>query len=493
MLPILTPSEMAAADRRAIDGGTPEVDLIARAGRRLAWRARALLGGVYGRRVVVLCGRGNNGADGRVAAAVLRGWGVGVDIVAVSSRAGSAGAGSAGVDRLAVGTAIGRADLVVDAMYGTGFRGVLEGDAAWCAAATNRAAAIVLAADIPSGVDGATGRVDGPAVSADATLCFQALKPGLVFEPGRGLAGEIDVVDLGIDLGAVQLHLATAADVVRPRRAPDAHKWSNAVLVVGGSPGMTGAPMLAARGAARSGAGMVVAALPGAAATGASGTEIVTRSLPAGPDGDFGDDAARLAAAATSRFAAVVVGPGLARSTGGDALAARLVAETAAGIVVDAGALDVLAADPAPLRVRRAAGLAPAILTPHAGEYARLARRDVAAAGGRVDAARDLAAALGAIIVLKGPGTVVADPDGRVVVVGPGSAALATAGTGDVLAGVIAAALAAGVDPFAAAWTGAVVHGRAGDLTGYGDATLASDVIGALPVAWGIQPDSKGS
>ncbi len=488
MLPILTPTEMAAADRGAIEAGTSEADLVARAGRRLAWRARALLGGVYGRRVVVLCGRGNNGADGRVAAALLRGWGVGVDIVPVG-----AGAVGAGVDRFAVGRAIERADLVIDAMYGTGFRGVLEGDAAWCATTANGAGATVLAADIPSGVDGATGRVAGPAIVADATLCFQALKPGLVFEPGRHHAGVIEVVDLGIDLGPVAVHLATAADVVRPRRAADAHKWSNAVLIIGGSAGMTGAPMLAARGAARSGAGMVVAALPGAAAAAASGTEIVTRSLPATVEGDFDADAARIAVAGTGRFAAVVVGPGLVRSVGGDAIAARLVAETATTIVVDAGALDVLAGDAAPLRVRRAAHLPPAILTPHEGEYARLARRSVDSVGDRVAAARDLAASLGAIVVLKGPGTVVADPGGRAVVVGPGSAALATAGTGDVLAGVIGAALAAGLDPFAAAWTGAVVHGRAGDLTGFGDATLASDVIAALPVAWGIQPDSKGS
>src|SRR5690349_16601215 len=176
---------MGEADRRAIASGTPEAVLIERAGNAVAWAVRRELGGVYGRRAVVVCGKGNNGADGRVAARVLRGWGIGVDVFALAD----------GIDEAAFERATARADVLVDAMFGTGFRGALEGDAARAVTTVREAGAIVVAVDIPSGVDGLTGLSAGPHAAAQRTVCFAALKPGLLFEPGRSASGRVDIVD----------------------------------------------------------------------------------------------------------------------------------------------------------------------------------------------------------------------------------------------------------------------------------------------------------
>jgi ADP-dependent NAD(P)H-hydrate dehydratase / NAD(P)H-hydrate epimerase len=469
MLPVLTPAEMTAADRAAIAAGTSEATLVERAGRALALLARQMLGGSYGRRVVVLAGPGNNGADGKIAAAVLRRWGVRVAVIDVPLV----------VDRSVAERALSRATLVIDAMYGTGLRRPLADDAAWLVAQLEHRR--VLAADIPSGVDGATGLIGSVAARAERTCCFQALKVGLLFEPGRSQAGEVGVVDLGIPV-MTSTYAVTTADVVVTKRAPDAHKWSRSVLVVGGSGGMIGAPLLAARAALRSGAGMVVVGLAGVAARRASAAEIVTREYPSDPDGSFAGEAASRIVRDAARFGSVVVGPGLGRSIGADSVAARAIAEVATQLVVDADAINVLAADPAPLRVRHAAGLPMPVFTPHSREYERLVGRRPD--DDRIEAARSLAARLGGVVLLKGPGTVVAHPNGQARVVRAGGTELATAGTGDVLAGVIAARLAAGDDAFTAAWSAAAVHAEAGRRSVAGDGTVASDVVEALPVAW---------
>ncbi len=224
---------------------------------------------------------------------------------------------------------------------------------------------------------------------------------------------------------------------------------------------------------------MVVCGLPGtAAAARASGAEIVTRALPATPEGALDLDAARIVVKELDRFHAVVVGPGVGRDDRSQAAVQRIIAECRAPIVVDADALNALAVDPAPLRVRHAAGLPPAVLTPHAGEYQRLA--GVAVGADRVAAARDLAARLDAIVLLKGPGTVVAEPSGNAVINRTDGPALAAAGTGDVLSGVIGGLLANGAPPFVAAATGAYVHGRAATAAGTGAELVATDLLGAL-------------
>jgi hydroxyethylthiazole kinase-like uncharacterized protein yjeF len=462
---VLTPAEMAEADRRAIAGGTPESELVERAGRAVARAALRMLGGAYGRRVVIVAGKGNNGADGRVAAAVLRARGVGVDVIDLEH----------GIE--AMPRAVARADLAIDAMFGTGFRGALEGDAA-------RASELIadlqtLAVDIPSGVDGATGETRGASVRADETVCFVAPKPGLLFEPGRSRAGRVTVVDIGIAVDEPRLHVTDVRDLDLPDREPTAHKWDSALMVIGGSMGMIGAPMMVANAAARSGAGMVVVGLPGqSAAAAASGSEIVTRALPATPDGNLEEDAARLALKDLSRFAALAIGPGLGRDDRTHAAARRVIAEAPGALVVDADALNALATDPSPLHVRRAAKLPMPIVTPHAGEYERLAGRPLE--DDRVAAARALAAQTHAIVLLKGPGTVIAKPDGEAMINPTGTAALATAGTGDVLTGIIGGLLAIGVEPYRAAVTGAYVHGRAALAAGTAPDLVAIDLIKAL-------------
>lgn len=477
MEPIVTPAEMAAADRRAIATGTPESVLIARAGRALASAVRRSLGGAYGRRVVVVHGKGNNGADGRAAAALLARAGIGVDLFSIADT----------VDRRELARALDRCDIAIDAMFGTGFRGTLP-DAARVVDDELYRAPWIIAADIPSGVDGATGEIHGDgfiggAVLANETVCFQAWKPGLLFEPGRFHTGLVHVVDIGIDtsgLGGPAAGVWTRADTEHAplERWPHEHKWSAAVLVAGGSGGMVGAPVLAARAAQRAGAGMVVAALPSAAIAGVPPSELVLRAVEPG------------ALAATvrrdiERFGAAVVGPGLGRADDVAPAVREILATVPVPLVLDADGLTALDGDVGPLAERAARGLPPVVLTPHAGEYARLAGRPVGS--DRIDAARELARTTGAVVLLKGPGTVVSDPDGTVAVCGNGGAELATAGTGDVLSGIIAALLARSgrstsiADAHTAAASAAWVHGEAARDRAAGPSTVASDVVEQLP------------
>lgn len=472
MEPVVTPAAMADADRRTIAAGTPESVLVDRAGRAVARHARRLLDASYAKRVVVVCGKGNNGADGRVAARVLRARGVRVDVVDVDR-----------VDRSALARSLDRADLAIDAMYGTGFRGALEGEAAWFADAVARRALPVLAVDIPSGVDGLTGVVHGAAVHAAATVTFAARKPGLLFQPGRAHAGVVSVADIGIDVGdeADPIVVLDAADVARalPERSPSAHKWGAGVLVVGGSGGMTGAPMLASRAALRAGAGIVFCGLPGGeAARHASGGEVITRALPEVDDAALAAGAVADVLDGCDRFRAVALGPGLGTHAETRRAVRELVARVPVPLVLDADGLNALAGDVTPLADRAAAGRV-TVVTPHDGEYARLAGEPVGE--DRVAAARALAARSGAVVLLKGPTTVVAPcaADASPTFLNlTGNSALASAGTGDVLTGVVAAFLARGVAAATAAAAAAWVHGRAAETVGPG--LVAGDVVSAL-------------
>ena len=403
----------------------------------------------------------------------LRERGVGVDELLLEE----------GVDERALARAVARADLVIDAMYGTGFRGELAGAAATACALLNASDVPVLAVDIPSGVHGATGAVPGSAVRARETICFAAYKPGLLFEPGRAHAGRVTVVDIGIAIdatGTPQLSVLDAPDLALPTPAVGSHKWSSGCLVVGGSSGMVGAPLLAGSAALRTGAGMVVCAVPGsAAAAQVSGRELVARALPATSDAALDEDAAAAVLKELGRYRALAIGPGLGRDPRTQAAIRRIVAEGDAAIVIDADALNAVAVDPSVLETRHNTGLPLAVLTPHEGEYERLAGGSVGE--DRVAAARELAARLHVIVLLKGPATVIAAPDGRAVVNRTGGPALATAGTGDVLTGVIAGLVAQGVDAFAAAATGAYVHGRAAAAAPDAPDIVASDLVRALP------------
>jgi ADP-dependent NAD(P)H-hydrate dehydratase / NAD(P)H-hydrate epimerase len=469
---LVTPAAMGEADRRTIAAGTPVDVLMERAGRAVAWQLRRVFGSCRGRRVVIVCGKGNNGGDGLVAARALRAWGTHVAVFELAH----------GVDRAAFTREIGRADAVVDAMYGTGFSGELRDDAAFVAGVFAAFAGPVVAVDIPSGIDGLTGEARGLAVRATHTVTFAARKPGLVFEPGRAYAGEVTVAEIGIDLGDATVHaVVLAADDVREALAPRpaaAHKWQSGVYVVGGSRGMTGAPMFVSHAAMRAGAGIVWCGLPGdAAARAASGSEVITKALPATDDGMLTTIGADAVLADVDRFRALAVGPGL--GTGHDVHLAvrRLVAGAAVPLVLDADGLNALEGRLAVLQTRQA----PTVVTPHEGEYRRLAGREVGP--DRLAAARALAAASGAVVLLKGPGTVIADPSGATFVNPTGGATLATAGSGDVLTGIIAGFLARGLAAFAAAAVGAWVHGAVADRFAeqVGPGLVASDLVAGLP------------
>ncbi len=472
MQPVLTPAEITDCERRTIAAGTPVEVLMERAGRAVAWGTRRLLGGVYGRRAVVVCGKGNNGGDGHIAARVLRGWGVRVEEFDLGDT----------LDERALHRAIDGADVLVDAMFGTGFRGTLDGVAA--AVATRSHDVPTVAVDIPSGVDGDTGAVHGAAVSARATVTFAARKVGLCLEPGRTHAGRVEVADIGIDVTRddepFALGLLETADVrvalAATRRPPDTNKWKAGLLVIGGAGGMTGAAILVSHAAARAGAGIVWCGVPGRdAARSAAGSEAVVKELPAAPDGaltGLGE-----VAEALGRFQAVVLGPGLGTALATQATVRDLCAQITVPLVLDADGLNALAGDLGPLRARSA----PTVLTPHDGEYARLLDEPVDE--DRVGAARRLAEASGAVALLKGSVTVVAAPGGHAAINPTGGPALATAGSGDVLSGVIGGFLARGMDAFTAAGAGAFVHGLAAGRATPG--LVAGDLVDSLPVVLG--------
>jgi NAD(P)H-hydrate epimerase len=420
---------------RAIDAAAPEpVEvLIQRAGWALARGALRILGGAYGRRVVVVAGKGNNGNDGRAAAGVLRRQGARVEVIDAA----------AAPDRLPP------CDLVIDAAYGTGFRGDYR--------PPDPGGAPVLAADVPS----------GPELRADGTVTFAALKPVLLVGDGPERAGEVEVADIGLDVSSARIHVVEDDDVVSayPRRGREAHKWQSAVYVAAGSPGMLGAPMLTAHAAMRTGAGYVRLGVPGGRLDEFPPTEVVGVPLPAA--GWHSD-----VLSGVDRCKALVVGPGLGRSETATTEVRALVAAAPVPTIVDADGLNALGAAASAAQVI-GSRTAPTVLTPHAGEFARLAGE--APGADPVEDTRRLAAATGAVVLLKGSTTIVADPEGDVLVVTAGSSRLATAGTGDALSGAIGAFLALGLGALPAAAFAAHVHGAAA-RQGYEVGLVASDL-----------------
>lgn len=448
MIPIVTPQEMSAVDAAATE--SPEV-LIGRAGAAVARAAVRMMGGTYGRTVHVIAGKGNNGADGRVAGRLLAARGVRVFVH----------------DAATCPRELRPAQLVIDAAYGTGFRGT------W--APPQIGATPVLAVDIPSGVDALTGEATGPVLAAERTITFAALKPGLLVPPGSEFAGVVEMADIGLGPGVeARCHawLVQGDDVAKwvPARAADAHKWRGAVRVVAGSPGMTGAAALVSGSAMRAGAGMVHLSSPATMVPNAP-PEVVQRPL---LQRDWADEVV----ATLGRFHSLVVGPGLGRSDETCEQVRNLVLAAPLPLVLDGDGLFAVAwnADSAASLLKRRT--APTVLTPHDGEYALL--HGAVVGHDRIVAARRLAADTGCVVLLKGPATVVAEPDGRVLVVTAGDARLATAGTGDVLAGIIGALLAAGLRAGPAAAAGAWLHGRAAALAS-SRGMVAGDIAGHLP------------
>lgn len=460
--------EIRAAED-ALMAQLPGGALMARAAAGLAVECAALLGRVYGARVALLVGAGNNGGDALYAGAALAGRGAAVRALLLDPErvhpSGLAALIRAGGRVDADPAELAAADLILDGIVGIGGRGGLRAPAAALAAAARTATergTRTVSVDVPSGVDADTGAVDGDAVRADVTVTFGALKPGLVVGPGAAHSGEVRLVDIGLDatLPAARTHVLEAADVaaVLPTPGPSDDKYTRGVAgVVAGSAAYPGAGVLATGAAVCGGAGMIRYAGSAAAAIRARYPEVVVH-----------EDATP----SELRVQAWVIGPGIgtddaARAVLGDVLG------TDVPIIVDADAITILGTAPELLRGRRAA----TVLTPHDREFARIADGPSA---DRLGSARAAAAALGATILLKGDTTVVAAPDGRAWVNRTGTPWLGTAGSGDVLSGLIGSLLAAGIDAPEAAAAGAFVHGVAGQLAASAGPPSSVDVLRSL-------------
>ena len=474
-LALLTPEEMGRADAAAIAAGIPGERLMEAAGRAVARAAQRRFRPC---RTLVLAGPGNNGGDGYVAARHLAqaGWPVAVAALG-APRPGSDAGGAAARWRGPVApfapAEAARAELVIDAVFGAGLARPVEGLAAEVLAA---ARAPILAVDVPSGLDGATGQVRGFAPQAALTVTFFRLKPGHLLLPGRALCGETVLADIGLPaavLGAVAPRAWENAPGLwcLPEAGLAAHKYSRGHLTIAAGAGMTGAARLAAAGARRTGAGLVTLLAPDRA------TGDVLRT---GDPGVIVSEAPLDELLADLRRQVWLLGPGL---PAGPETLGLFEAVRSAGrqVVADAGLLGAAAG--APERLRGAA-----VLTPHVGEFARLFGPP---GEDRLSATRRAAALSGAVVLLKGPDTVIAAPDGRAAVNRHAPPFLATAGSGDVLAGIIAALLAGGMPAFEAAAAAAWLHGEAAFRCGAG--LIAEDLPPALPGAMRVAAQSQGS
>ncbi len=542
LTPLPDAERMRAIDRWAIEvRGVPSLDLMERAG---AGVTRAVERIAPDGPVAVVCGAGNNGGDGFVVARLLRDAGREVTVLLAGSREKLAGDARVNLERLEDPErrhggappmpdgyppvrdfpdgvdAIARASVVVDALLGTGFEGEPRGAVREAIEAIEAGAAAVLSVDVPSGVDASTGVVSGVAVHAAVTVTFHTAKPGLWIDPGKSHAGALEVIDIGIprggprpidaetgeagSVGAAAVTVTAGIGLIEPavldllvHRGARSTKFSSGhVLVAGGSRGLTGAPRMAALGAMRAGAGYVTACVPASLqatlAAGGGPPELMTRGLP-DENGMLTPAGVEVVLEASRRGGALALGPGLGRGEPTVAFARALAARAEVPLVLDADGLNAHAPSNTHagghLDDLAGRGEIPTVLTPHPGELARLLDTDTAhIARERLAHARQAASRAQAVVVLKGDDTLVADPVSGVVAVSPGdSPALATAGTGDVLCGAIAALLAQGLPAFAAAAAGVLLHVRAGRIAartvGAAEGVIASDVISCLPAA----------
>ncbi|HVY59736.1 MAG TPA: NAD(P)H-hydrate dehydratase [Xanthobacteraceae bacterium] len=486
MLELLTTAEMAEADRLTIAGGTPGIALMENAGRAVADAATRLPGA----RVTVVAGPGNNGGDGFVAARHLAERGYAVRVMFTGDRtrlSGDAARAAAGWDGpVEPATAPLDADIIIDALFGAGLARPVEGSARDMIAAMNRAGAPIVAVDLPSGINGTTGAVMGSAVNAAVTVTFFRRKPGHLLLPGRFHCGAVEVADIGIParvLDAIKpaafVNASTLWRDALPWPRPDGHKYARGhAVVVSGGLATTGAARLAARAALRAGAGLVTIASPrdALAVNAAANLAVMVRPV---------DGAAELAGfLQDQRRNAVVLGPG---GGVGAAMCDQVEAALASGaaIVLDADALTSFAGNPA--RLFTAIGALPRrrlVMTPHEGEFSRIFKAIEVdnKLNSKLERARAAARLSGAVVLLKGPDTVVAHPDGRASIADNGPPWLATAGSGDVLAGIVAGLLAQGMPSYEAASAGVWLHGAA--AARFGPGLIAEDLPETLPAVY---------
>jgi ADP-dependent NAD(P)H-hydrate dehydratase / NAD(P)H-hydrate epimerase len=479
--PLYDAEGIRAVDAWAIEQqGIPGEQLMEAAGTALA---EAVAGLAPQGPVRIVCGKGNNGGDGQVAARHLRRTGFEVEAVDLWSDEVPSD-----LDRWLAGSG-----AVVDAIFGTGFSGAPREPALVAIEAINRCGAPVVACDIASGVDASSGEIEGAAVEADLTVSFHAAKLGHRIAPGKWHTGELLVVPIGIPDGAPSRPAAGTIDpavlALAPRRGPRSTKFSSGqVAIAGGSRGLTGAVRMCSTAAIRAGAGYATVAVPAELEPvfEAGEPEVMSVGCPGG-DGCLAPASAKALLRTFERAAGGVLGPGLGRDPGAVELAREVVGAIGAPLVIDADGLNAFAGQLGAIAAREAA----TVLTPHAGELGRLLGRDSEEIDAhRLASAREAAGEARAVVVLKGDDTIVSDGE-RVAVNAVSAPALATAGSGDVLSGMIAALLARGLDPFAAACAGVLAHTRAGrdaaTRIGAAESVIAGDVIASIPV--GLRPD----
>ncbi|MCC3371580.1 NAD(P)H-hydrate dehydratase [Cohnella sp. REN36] len=509
---IVTAEEMRKLDRTTIETiGIPALVLMENAGRAVAEEVTRLTGSPTGAatRWLVLAGKGNNGADGLVAARHLREAGIDADIVYAADPVGFRGEAAVQRD---IAARLGfiasfyddsegerirwtRYDGIVDALLGTGSRGAPAGRCADLIREANASGLPIVAIDIPSGLDADTGALHDPCIRATRTVALAFAKRGLMQYPGAGAAGEVVVRPIGIPARLAEEQgvrtYALAERVMREklgvdparRREADSHKGTYGhVLVVAGSRPMSGAGLLCARAALRGGCGLVTWAVPDRLVEPLAGR--LPEAMIAGLPDEGGGDWSRVSPAAVAALAAgkdaLVLGPGIGRWAGdGEWLHALLAAlDPRLPLVLDADALNIAADAPAAISELRGRA---AVLTPHPGEMARLAGKTIPVIqGDRIEAARAFALRHSVVLALKGARTVVAAPDGAVYVNGTGNAGMATGGSGDVLAGLIGSLLAQGLPPDRAASLGVWLHGAAGDRAAAGRLDAASLIAGDI-------------
>ncbi|HNX29815.1 MAG TPA: NAD(P)H-hydrate dehydratase [Syntrophomonadaceae bacterium] len=503
-------AEMQDIDRRAAsEYGILSLVLMENAGIRTAEMVPEMLGSAAGKKVIILAGRGNNGGDGLVAARHLHNSAA-EPVIFLMGKVGQLSPDSKVnydilqkmTDRIYPLTEDSQreklslelldADIIIDAIYGIGFKGSLNAFETDIVQLINKTKAPVIAVDIPSGVEADSGKVNGEAVKAAATVTFALPKPGLILEPGKNHTGKLKIADISIPAALLQdkrlkTDLITedmVAGMLGPRN-PDAHKGTfGHALLIGGSTGLSGAILLAARGAIKCGAGLVSAALPVSLVPifDTALQEVMSIPLTQTSQGAISIEALPAIENILGTSSVCAVGPGMSRYQEAHAII-RFILERAGGpVVIDADGLNALAGDVSILKERQV----PVVLTPHPGEMARLTGKTIEEIqADRIDCAAHYAREWGAVIVLKGNKTVIAAPKGEIYVNITGNPGMATAGSGDVLCGIITGLISQGLKPEAAAAAGVYLHGLSGDHvagTKGQRGLIAGDLLEALPL-----------
>ncbi len=506
---LLSAEQMRDVDRRATEEYLiPSLILMENAGLRVLERIKSVIGELNNARIIILAGKGNNGGDGLVLGRHLINAGARVDTFVLGEPQNLSTDAYINYSILArmtdslfplrvdedlerLRTILWSADLIVDAIYGIGFRGSLNDFETGIAAMVNGSRALVLSVDIPSGVEADTGKVQGVAIKADYTVTLALPKLGLMVEPGSEYRGELTVADISIPKRLLEddkfkLNLISEAMVQRliKPRSPESHKGTYGhALVIGGSTGMTGAVIMTSYAALRTGAGLVTAAIPESLLPilQAAIMEVMGRPLPQTSIGTISLEALPIMEELLGTVSVCAIGPGMSRYQDANSIIRSLIEKSEVPILIDADGLNALEGDTAILKDRPI----PIVITPHPGEMSRLtglAMADIQQ--NRLDIARHYAAEWGITVVLKGNKTVVASPSGEAFINTSGNPGMATAGSGDVLSGIILGLMAQGMEAPSAAWAGVYIHGRAGDqakaINGQ-RGLIAGDLLNHLP------------